>query len=1146
MNTLEMVLDLAFSHYLRTRPEYAQKKLEEALKKLEGPDDDDAERREEEEREKRYREELKRSGECVKKQGWVTKLLPSYGVIDNNFRFEIDLIKEFTNFAEGCRVSYLAYKQPDGIVKVVKIDSVLQEAWERGNFNEQKIFEQNLEEFYGTHLRKINGTVESLVESHGSTMVNIETEVERNVTINISTVEIQFRPMAGDTIILTCKMQTDDQFFDYRGAILNCVSITPVRSIVDIGTVSRVDPSGGGRINKNISFSRDALEPDYVPQMGDVVTYDAIENIKEETNWRCLKLVLTKRPELLQSDDKPPEQQQPVPKDERGIVVDDIQQIFLEDVEQKAELDIRIRNTSARSHKLFRLIIPVAKKFSQLELLSPTVDTSFVLEPGQGQTYKFLVKGRFYGLSSEKLVWKFAGGLHVERQVEIQVGTDDKEVQHRPQRPSRYNNGYVREFGRTDADVVRGGALRKTTGIMPKVIGQYLVPDNIKELVLGASNRIDAEDGVLRAYPVLKNPLEPRTYSRFFHNLLFLEELQMWVDFRVYDRTEVFFKRPEKDYLSLDIDNVAETRPSLILGDIIRATNPWNTRQVFEGHVHKIQQNRVLVKFDKSFQYNYRGELYNVQFHYTRGQIRKLHHAVEKVLEQLGEEVIFPVKITPKTPQVDVVLNDERMIDQKTGQELKWFNEKLNESQKRAIKNILRGEARPMPYVIFGPPGTGKTYTVLEAILQIVQNIPHARVLVSASSNSACNLITERLIGCKALLPGTFIRVVGLSAIDRQSIPEHLHAYCALCDISIDGTTSNEVKETETGLKMYCNSKYLAEHKVIIGTCATLGSFMSLNLKSNHFTHVILDEAGQCNEPETIIPMSLLNMEMGQIILAGDPRQLGPQVTSPIAKNHGLCVSFLDRILERFPYEKNYERHKYGFDERLVTQLIYNYRSLPSVLKLYSDLFYDGKLIPTIAEEGTPEIAFLQKFRPILSDEADPNHGVFFFSIAGENRQDPDSPSWYNPFEARNINSLLKKLYSMGIEHSDIGIITPYQAQVKRIRLFLYQIDPEKCPKVGSVEEFQGQERNIIILSTVRSSKNFLAHDFKYSMGFVQNNKRLNVAISRAKSLLIIFGNAFLLANDPNWCKLIRYCAERNAFTGPLPPQVVLPEVSEE
>lgn len=241
------------------------------------------------------------------------------------------------------------------------------------------------------------------------------------------------------------------------------------------------------------------------------------------------------------------------------------------------------------------------------------------------------------------------------------------------------------------------------------------------------------------------------------------------------------------------------------------------------------------MKFEKNFQNSYNGELYNVQFQYTRGNFRKLHHAVGKILDQMEHSVIFPTRVEPKPPQVDVEIVNGEMLDQKSGKVLKWFNGMLNEAQKRAIKNVLRGEARPMPYIIFGPPGTGKTYTVLEAILQIATNVPHSRILVCASSNSAANLITERLISCRYFFQGDFIRIVGLSAIDRNSIPEHLHPYCALCDISIDGTTSNEIKESETGLKMHCNSKYLAEKKVIIGTCQALGSFMTLNLRVSEF-----------------------------------------------------------------------------------------------------------------------------------------------------------------------------------------------------------------------------------------------------------------------------------------------------------------------
>ncbi|XP_059613070.1 probable RNA helicase armi [Phlebotomus argentipes] len=1129
MNTLEMVLDLAYQRFAGRRKETIEEQLDNVLKRMH---DDTDKKDDEDAKEHEYLEQLKRSGECVKKSGTITKLQPTYGMIDHQYRFEISLSQHFHNISEGCRISYLAYKQPDGITKVVKIESVLQEVWDNCGQNEERMLEQAIDEYFQVHMRRFNGTIVAVTDSEDGTIVDVETEVDRKVSVNIAKVQIQFKPAAGDEVVLTCKVQTDDHFVDFSGAVLDYVAINPVRTAMAMGKVTSVTPSGGGKIDKNIAFSPAALEPEYKPQVGDLVTYDALENNKNNCTWRCLKVVLSKRSENSQEA----VEVVPVVQNERGIVVSDIPTIFLSDINQTAPLEIRIKNNHTHPHKLYRTIIPIAKKLSQLELLSPDINASFDIAPGQEHVFKMMVKGRFCGFSTEKIVWKFARGLFVERKIEIQVGDDDSPaiIEFPRYQNSRYN-GYAREFADSDADVIRGGALMKSKGISSQVISHYLVPNQLRELVLGANNRMEAEESVLRAYPSLNNTLEPRNYTSIFHNLVFLEEIQLWVEFRVYDRQEVFFKKYDKEYLQMEIDNVAETRPSLILGDIIRITSTWDKKRVYEGFIHKVLQNSVLVKFEKHFQNSYNGEKYNVQFQFSRGSFRKQHHAVANIIPRMKEHVVFPVQIEPKSPQVDVEIVNGELVEQKAGRVLNWFNPKLNESQKRAVKNILRGEARPMPYVIFGPPGTGKTYTVLEVILQIAKNVSHSRILVGASSNSAANLITERLISCKSLYPGDFIRIVGLSAIDKNSIPEHLHPYCALCDISIDGTSGNEIKETETGLKMHCNTKYLAEHKIIIGTCQGLGSFMALNLKDNHFTHVILDEAGQCNEPETIIPLSLLNSEMGQIILAGDPRQLGPHTISPIAKDHGLELSFLDRILERFPYEQNYDRHKHGFDERLVTQLIYNYRSLPSVLKLYSDLFYDGKLKATIGEEGTSEIAFLKKYVTILPDATNPNHGVFFFSIIGENRQSAESPSWYNAVEARNIFIFCTKLYALGIQHSDIGIIAPYKAQVKHIRERLRAIDEDKIPKVGSVEEFQGQERNIIILSTVRSCKNFLANDSKHSLGFVQNSKRLNVAISRAKSLLVIFGNAQLLANDPNWCSLIRYTAKNNAFIGNLP-----------
>lgn len=284
--------------------------------------------------------------------------------------------------------------------------------------------------------------------------------------------------------------------------------------------------------------------------------------------------------------------------------------------------------------------------------------------------------------------------------------------------------------------------------------------------------------------------------------------------------------------------------------------------------------------------------------------MRKQHYAVKKCVNGLGNDILFPSKINIQNPQLNVdLINGNLMCEQK---QLKWYNPKLNEVQKEAVKNILKGVSRPMPYVIFGPPGTGKTITVIETILQICMNISDSRIIVGTPSNSSANLITERLIDSECLKPGDFIRIVGHNSIERELIPERLLPFCGTCEIASEGTVRNDMLITDSGLKLRCNRTFVGRHKITIGTCSSLGSLLQMNFAKDHFTHAIIDECGQCRETESLIPMVLLNQTTSQIILSGDPMQLGPIILSRHAVERGFDISYLVRLLERFPYQKDY------------------------------------------------------------------------------------------------------------------------------------------------------------------------------------------------------------------------------------------------
>lgn len=312
---------------------------------------------------------------------------------------------------------------------------------------------------------------------------------------------------------------------------------------------------------------------------------------------------------------------------------------------------------------------------------------------------------------------------------------------------------------------------------------------------------------------------------------------------------------------------------------------------------------------------------------------------------------------------------------------------------------------------------------------------------------------------------------------------------------------------------------------------------MTQRFPANHFTHVIIDEAGQLIEPEAMIPISLVK-DQGQVILAGDPKQLGPIVFSRYARDLGLAQSYLDRLLMELPYKER----ETGFNHKLVTQLFDNYRSIPSILRGYNEIFYNGTLKNKIPEEDTGCIEFvnLKKAQPLLREMSDHYfekksgmNGIHFVPIDGINEHESSSPSWFNTNEKNAVvNTFMKLLMHCKFEANDIGIVSPYKLQCKKILDELKAKKFKTLPKVGSVEEFQGQEKTVILISTVRTCANKLGQDKKFSLGFVQEPKRMNVVISRAKSLLIIFGCPEILQSDDNWLQLINMTMQYKTYHG--------------
>uniref|UniRef100_A0A8C5DKF1 RNA helicase n=1 Tax=Gouania willdenowi TaxID=441366 RepID=A0A8C5DKF1_GOUWI len=450
----------------------------------------------------------------------------------------------------------------------------------------------------------------------------------------------------------------------------------------------------------------------------------------------------------------------------------------------------------------------------------------------------------------------------------------------------------------------------------------------------------------------------------------------------------------------------------------------------------------------------------------------------------------------------------------------KLFNRLLekNPEQYHAIQHIVAGSSRPAPYLLFGPPGTGKTVTLVEAIKQIEKTQTNCHILACAPSNSAADLLCKRIV--ETHVDKHKVYRMYASCLDPRVVPEELKA----CSNLVGDTFSYPDKET------------LMSYKIIVSTMMTAGRLVTGGIPFGHFTHVFLDEAGHAVEPECLIPLAgLLDPESGQVVLAGDHKQLGPIVRSPFALQYGMGVSFLERLMCDFSL---YQKQNGVFNNRYVTKLLRNYRSHPAILKIPNELFYDGEL-QVCADEMLRNSFCGWEHLP------EENFPVIFHGVTGIDQREASSPSFFNVAEVEVLMDYVKKLMQtngkkgMGtISPRDIGIIAPYRKQVQKIRKGLEKVGKDlrlnnmDAVKVGSVEEFQGQERRVIMVSTVRSSTDYLQMDQKFHLGFVKNEKRFNVAVTRAKALLIVVGNPRVLKSDSTWARFIQYCRDEGGYIG--------------
>lgn len=462
----------------------------------------------------------------------------------------------------------------------------------------------------------------------------------------------------------------------------------------------------------------------------------------------------------------------------------------------------------------------------------------------------------------------------------------------------------------------------------------------------------------------------------------------------------------------------------------------------------------------------------------------------------------------------------------------------LNPTQERAVNEVLWAKDVA---IVHGPPGTGKTTTLVEAINETLMR--ESQVLVCAQSNMAVDWISEKLVdrGINVLRIGNPTRVndkmLGFTYERRfESHPDYPQLWAirkAIRELRKNRKKGSEnyhqkierLKSRAAEIEIRINAELFGEARVI--ACTLVGSAHHL-LEGMKFGTLFIDEAAQALEAACWIPMK----RASRVILAGDHCQLPPTVKSIAALRAGLGKTLMERIAENKP--------------EVVTLLKIQYRMNDEIMRFSSDWFYGGKV------ESAPQI----KYRSVL----DYDHPITWIDTSNEENQitiegedaPEDSASTASSVSAANQNSDLNfkeqfvgesfgrinkaeaeltlltlaeyftKIGKQRVleERIDVGIISPYRAQVQYLKKLIKKYEffkpYRRLISVNTVDGFQGQERDVILISLVRSND-------EGQIGFLKDLRRMNVAMTRARMKLIILGNKDTMTKHPFYKKLWEY-----------------------
>jgi superfamily I DNA and/or RNA helicase len=450
----------------------------------------------------------------------------------------------------------------------------------------------------------------------------------------------------------------------------------------------------------------------------------------------------------------------------------------------------------------------------------------------------------------------------------------------------------------------------------------------------------------------------------------------------------------------------------------------------------------------------------------------------------------------------------------------------LNESQLKALRHVITAQDVA---IIHGPPGTGKTTTLVHAILETIRR--ERRVLVCAPSNTAVDLLTEKLAerGVNVIRMGNPSRVSDL--LLEHTLDARLVAHPSYSKMRAMRLTADQYRETATqrtrrfGYEEQQQRQLLKEEarmlfqaaddlervmtediieSVQIVTCTLVGA-SNRNLRHLSFETVFIDEAAQALEPGCWIPIA-----KGQrIILTGDHHQLPPTVKSEQAAREGLRETLFEKCIKR--------------QSNTARMLTVQYRMHEQIMGFSSERFYKGQLVAHQSVRHAGLDAYDPRFVPDLPVEFVDTAGCDFLEVTLSEGRSTANPEEANLLLVR-LTQLLAPYDPTEYDHEQltIGVIAPYRAQINYLMDAIEENDKlnallrSRMLSVGTVDSFQGQERDIIAMSLTRSNS-------YGDIGFLSDIRRMNVGMTRARRKLLLVGDVSTLSFNPFFVDLLNY-----------------------